>query len=50
MKKTREKKKHRFSYTLDGLEFDIDIYEGIPPLLEIEAHSTDEIKEYIHKL
>ena len=36
MEKTREKKKHRVSYTLENMEFDFDMYEGIPELLEIE--------------
>jgi adenylate cyclase class IV len=40
MQKIREKKKHRISYSLNGLEFDIDKYESIPTLLEIEAHTT----------
>ena len=50
MKKTREKKKHRVSYRLDNQEFDIDQYDGIPTLLEIEAHSSEEIQESIKKL
>lgn len=50
MQKIREKKKHRISYSLNGLEFDIDKYESIPTLLEIEAHTTWEIEEYIIKL
>lgn len=47
LSKTREKKKFRVSYNLDGAEFDIDIYDGIPPLLEIEAHSNEEIRKYV---
>jgi len=47
MEKTREKKKYRISYWLNGLEFDIDKYENIPALLEIEASTTKEIAEYI---
>jgi len=27
MEKTREKKKHRVSYALEGMEFDFDVYE-----------------------
>ena len=56
MIETREKKKYRISYTLDGLEFDIDDYfylddrSLIPPLLEIEAHTREEIYEWIKKL
>jgi predicted adenylyl cyclase CyaB len=36
MEKIREKKKHRVSYKLEHMEFDFDIYEGIPEFLEIE--------------
>jgi adenylate cyclase class IV len=50
MNKTREKKKHRVSYRLDNVEFDIDQYEGIPTLVEIEAHTSEEIQEFIKKL
>jgi len=56
MKATREKKKYRISYALDGIEFDIDdyFYEDdrnlIPPLLEIEAPTSEEIKIWIKKL
>lgn len=56
MKETREKKKFRISYALDGCEFDIDDYflgddrNTIPPLLEIEAHTKEEIKLWIKKL
>jgi len=50
MTKTREKKKHRISYRLHGIEFDIDEYEGIPPLLEIEANRREEIDILVEKL
>jgi adenylate cyclase class IV len=50
MEKTREKKKHRISYRLHGIEFDIDEYEGIPPLLEIEANRREEIDVLVGKL
>lgn len=56
MKETREKKKYRISYALDNCEFDIDDYylwddkNIIPPLLEIEAHTTEEIHIWIEKL
>ena len=50
MKKTREKKKHRVSYRLNNQEFDIDQYDGIPTLLEIEAHSSEEIQDSIKML
>lgn len=50
MTKTREKKKHRISYRLGEVEFDIDDYGLFPPLLEIEGHSVGEIKAWIPKL
>jgi len=56
MKATREKKKYRISYALDGIEFDIDDYfywddrSLIPPLLEIEAPTKEDIKKWIKKL
>lgn len=50
MQKTREKKKHRISYRLHGIEFDIDKYEDIPALLEIEANRREEMDILIKKL
>ncbi len=48
--KSREKQKYRVSYDIDWIYFDIDEYEGIPTLLEIEAHSEEVIEEWIIKL
>ena len=56
MKAVREKKKYRISYSLGNIEFDIDDYfygddrALIPPLLEIEAHTKEEIDSWIKKL
>ncbi len=56
MKQTREKKKYRISYKIGDIEFDIDdyFYEDdrllIPPLLEIEAQTKQEILDWISKL
>lgn len=50
MEKVREKKKYRISYSLNNMEFDIDTYEEIPTLLEIEAHTKEEIDDFIIKL
>ena len=50
MQKTREKKKYRISYNLDWIEFDIDKYENIPTLLEIEWGSHKNIEFWIKKL
>lgn len=49
--KSREKKKYRITYVFgDDVCFDIDIYDEIPPLLEIEAHSLLTIKLWVEKL
>nr|MDD3720628.1 class IV adenylate cyclase [Candidatus Gracilibacteria bacterium] len=48
--KAREKQKMRLSYYIDDTHFDIDDYEGIPTLLEIEAHSDEEIEKWIKEL
>ncbi len=50
MKQTREKKKQRVSYKLWKIEFDLDDYDGIPSLMEIEAATSEEIKEYTKTL
>ncbi len=50
MTKTREKKKHRVSYALDDMEFDIDSYENIPEFLEIEWPSGEVIQQWVEKL
>jgi len=50
MEKTREKKKHRISYKLEGMEFDIDTYENIPDFLEIEGPDGDTIQQWVQKL
>lgn len=47
MRKTREKKKQRISFRLWDTEFDIDEYENIPTLLEIEAKDTKTLEYYI---
>jgi predicted adenylyl cyclase CyaB len=46
----RCKAKKRVSYSLDGTAFDIDMYDTIPPLLEIEAPWTKTIFSWIKKL
>ena len=42
--------KHRTSYLLDGVHFEIDTFEGIPALLEIEASNLKVIGKYVKKL
>lgn len=46
----REKKKKRISYTYKGITFDIDMYKGLPTLLEIEADKKEKIYKWIKKL
>jgi predicted adenylyl cyclase CyaB len=50
MTQVREKKKRRISFRLWEVEFDIDEYDSMPPLLEIEAKTKEEIKKYIKLL
>lgn len=50
MEKIREKKKHRISYALDGMEFDFDLYKNIPEFLEIEGPSGEAIQSWVEKL
>ena len=56
MQETREKKKYRISYSIWKFEFDIDDYylgddkNIIPPLLEIEAETSEELLEWVDKL
>lgn len=47
---TREKTKHRISYSLDGVTFDIDMYDHIPPILEIEAADKKTITQWVRTL
>lgn len=50
MEKVREKKKYRVSYQLNNMEFDFDLYEWIPELLEIEWPDGDTIQSWVVKL
>lgn len=47
---SRAKSKNRVSYQFWEIKFDIDDYEGIPTVLEIEASSPEVASEYIQKL
>jgi predicted adenylyl cyclase CyaB len=47
---TREKKKMRIAYSFHNVHFDIDIYDWIPPILEIEAENKETIFAWIKKL
>lgn len=50
LKRLSEAKKHRESYIIGKVKFEIDTYEKIPAFLEIEAPTEQEIIEYIKKL
>lgn len=40
-----DSKKHRISYHLNGLVFDIDKYDGVPWFVEVEATSAEKVEE-----
>src|SRR3989338_6810134 len=42
--------KHRMSYQLGKIKFELDTWPGIPTFLEIEAPTAKEVKEYVQKL
>ncbi len=50
LKEIKTAKKHRISYVLDDLHFDLDTYSGIPTFLEIEAPTLEKVREYVVKL
>ena len=45
-----EGNKKRESYKLGKISFEIDFYPLIPPFLEIEAPSEEEVEKYVEKL
>ena len=50
LKKFHDIKKHRESYKLGNIHFEIDTYPDFPTFLEIEAPTKEEVKEYVEKL
>lgn len=46
---SRQKYKTRVTYRYGSIQYDIDLYPWIPPLVEIEADSYKKIKEGIKK-
>lgn len=42
--------KHRESYALGDVHFEIDTIEGIPTFLEIEATTVEQLKDAVHQL
>lgn len=50
LREQRSKEKIRFAYRYQDMHFDIDMYEGIPPLLEIEWPDQQTIMYRVKKL
>ncbi|MEK6939549.1 MAG: CYTH domain-containing protein [Nanoarchaeota archaeon] len=50
LRETKVARKHRISYQLDDVHFDLDTFPGIPTFLEIEAPTLEIVKEYVTKL
>ena len=50
LKEFRKVIKHRVSYTLNNIHFELDTFPDIPAFLEIEAPSIEKIREFTHKL
>lgn len=50
LKKIKELKKHRISYKIKNIRFEIDKFPDIPIFLEIEAPSIEKINEFVEKL
>ncbi|MBN2141896.1 class IV adenylate cyclase [Candidatus Woesearchaeota archaeon] len=42
--------KHRISYRLDGAQYEIDEYDGIPAYIEIETSSIETLKKAVEKI
>lgn len=43
-------RKHRTSYLLEEVHFELDTFPGIPTFLEIEASNMERVREYVLKL
>ncbi len=50
LEKYAHQEKDRISYSLKNWLFDLDLYPGMPPFLEIEAESEESIQEAISLL
>ena len=50
LRETKVTRKHRISYRLDEVHFDLDTFPGIPTFLEIEAPTLERVQEYVAKL
>ncbi len=50
LKEIRQHTKHRISYHLPKISFELDTYPGIPTFLEIETEDEVLLREYVRKL
>ncbi|MCH8049279.1 class IV adenylate cyclase [Patescibacteria group bacterium] len=50
LKKTRQYRKKRTSFTIGNVRFEFDTFENLPTLLEIEAQSVEEVQNWVEKL
>ena len=46
----REAKKHRIRFDRAAFRYELDTYDGLPPLLEVEAPSTEELRSEVAAL
>lgn len=44
------KTKHRISYSLRGMHFELDTFKGIPTFIEIEGPNLARVQEFVQKL
>lgn len=50
LKKMKTAKKHRTSFKIGSVRFDIDTVPGIPTYMEVEAPTLEEVKKWVEKL
>ncbi|MBN1793112.1 class IV adenylate cyclase [Candidatus Woesearchaeota archaeon] len=50
MKEVARKPKQRISYATEHAHYEIDTYEGLPPYLEVEAESFEDLKKAVERL
>ena len=50
MKEVARKPKHRISFAGEHCHYEIDTYDGLPPYLEVEAESIEELRKAVAKL
>ncbi len=50
MIRVEEQRKHRSSYVLDNIKFDLDVPQEFPPLIEVEAPSRELVNKGVEQL